>query len=84
MTLIYQWNFSTRTPEVLLYRVTFTAVQVHVYHTAYMEGFGMHSCQRDKDLDKDTGHDEGCTRYGELRRGFPLDDWCAGYQARWT
>ena len=39
-----------------------------------MEGFGIHLCWHDKDLDKDTGHDEGCAGYGELRRGFSLDE----------
>ena len=62
-----------------LYRVTFSAVQVDVYHAICMEGFGIHSCWHDKDLDKDTAHDEGCAEYGELRRGLPLDEWCSGY-----
>ena len=31
-------------------------------------------CWHDKDLDKDTEHDEGCAGYGELRRGFSLDE----------
>ena len=57
-----------------MYRVTFSAAQVDAYHTICMEGFGIHSCWHDKDLDKDTGHDEGCAGYGELRRGFALDE----------
>ena len=57
-----------------MYRVTFLVVQIDVYHTICMEGFGIHLCWHDKDLDKDTGDDEGCAGYGELRRGFPLDE----------
>ena len=44
------------------------------YHTICMEGFGIRSCWHDKDLDKDTGHDKGYAGYGELRRGFALDE----------
>jgi hypothetical protein len=45
------------------------------YHTICMEGFGIRTCWHDQDLDfKDTGHDEGYARYGELRRGFALDE----------
>ena len=57
-----------------MYRVTFLVVQIDVYHTICMEGFGIRLCWHDKDLDKDTGDDEGCAGYGELRRGFPLDE----------
>ena len=57
-----------------MYRVTFLVVQIDVYHTICMERFGINLCWYDKDLDKDTGHDEGCARYGELRRGFLLDE----------
>jgi hypothetical protein len=39
-----------------------------------MEGFRIRSCWHDKDLDKDTGHDEGYAGYGELRRGFAFDE----------
>jgi hypothetical protein len=39
-----------------------------------IEGFGIHSCWHDEDLDKDIGHDEGYAGYGELRRGFSLDE----------
>ena len=56
-----------------LYRVTFSAVQVDVYYIICVEGFGIHLCWHDEDLDKDTGHNEGCARYGELGRRSALD-----------